>query len=172
MAATRDAATAAKLERLLGKATELYDQLGDVLEEFDEVLGGGAGIGAKLKRVYEEFGHAWGTRYANGDPKAYVWNMRVDAPNAKRIIKAVGVDEVIARIPRFVRDDFDPLLRARHPFAWFVKAINQYAEKSAAGVGDLELDAAPAPADCRHTPRCKSDAEHTSRRRLYMSGSR
>jgi hypothetical protein len=156
-------ATQAKIVKILEVAKEKHDQMGDLIDELDELLGGGVGIGAKLKRLYDAFSAAWADRYARGDARAYVWNFKVDGPNAKRMVKAMGVDEVVARIPRFMRDDYEALVRARHPFGWFTRQINSYAAPSTEPAADLELEAQAA-IDCRHTPPCKTDAEHTRRR--------
>jgi hypothetical protein len=80
----------------------------------------------------------------------------------KRLVRMIGVDELKARFVRYVKNDDPFYVKARHPFGLFVSSVNTHAAQGQAAE-DLELSAA-APADCRHSPPCRSDVEHTRRR--------
>jgi hypothetical protein len=139
----------------------LCGKLRAVLDEFDEVLGGGAGIGTMLKNVQRQFDEAWCARYAHGQTNRYVWRHAQDVPQIKRLLKALGYDELCDRALRYIESEDPFLLRARHPFGLFVSGINSYA--GAGTSPDLTLEGEPPP-DCRHTPRCRTDQEHTKKR--------
>lgn len=152
----------AALAKLLPLAKELHEKLGAVLEEVDALAGGGAGISEKTKAIREAFDAAWCDRYAAGEHGRYLWRNPVDAANVKRLTKALGVDELRARIARYIANEDPYVVRARHPFGLFVSGINSYAGPAAAPE-DLELDA-PTVSDCKHVPRCTSDQQHTDRK--------
>lgn len=167
---TNNGPDVAKLRRLLEAGRDLHDKLGTVLDEFDELLAGGTGIAGKLKTFQGAFASLWGDRYAANKPpderwRAYLWRHAVDVPNQKRILQALGLEEAIERAKRFIADDDPELARNRHPFAWFVVRINQYAPE---GSALLTFEDEAGPADCRHSPRCKTDAACTAKRRAEM----
>lgn len=156
-----------KVRRLLEAGRDLHQKLGAVLDECDELIGGGAGIGAKLKQFQAAFDGSWGRRYAHGQAGRYVWRFAVDVPNQKRLLKMLGLEELTARASRYIANDDPFLVRQRHPFGLFVSGINQYAAEGDPIV-DLELDSGAPPADCRHTPRCGTDYLCTQKKRAEL----
>jgi hypothetical protein len=156
-----------KVRKLLEAGRELHGKLGAVLEEIDELTGGGVGIAEKLKAIERAFDAGWCQRYAQGQSGRYVWRYATDRPNSKRLIRALGLEEVIARIPRFIANDDPFLTRSRHPFGLFVSGINQYAPEGSAIV-DFEMDGGAPAVDCRHSPRCKSDHACTQKKRAEL----
>lgn len=134
-----------------------------LIDEIDELLGGGAGIGAQLKACEAQFEALWGRRYAQGETGRYVWRYKTDRPCLKRLIKALGVAEIQARMFTYLRSEDEFSVHHRHPFGLFVAGINSYAGEGVA----LELEAPPA-SDCQHTPRCRNDYIHTQRKRAEM----
>lgn len=146
------------------KLTALYQALREtqakefeITEEIGRVLAGDPGIGDKLKDVEAHFATLWRERYKG----AYVWAYVKDRPQMKRLIRELGsVDELKARIASYFVNGDPFYAQARHSFALFVSTVNKHAGLSFA---ELELDV-DAPADCRHSPRCKTDQEHTRKR--------
>lgn len=160
MAETVAAAVVAKAVRLIELAEQLEEKAAAARAEALEVLQGGEGIGAKMARVRDAFASQWTARYRS----PYVWKLDQDPPNIKRLCKELGPDEVIKRIGVYLRTDSDTLVRQeRHPFRFFVSGINSYAPE-APPLDFTEADEIQV-ADCKHRPRCRTDQEHTARRR-------
>ena len=146
-----------KLVALLVTARELHAKQADLLAEMDALLGGGAGIGADLKRLLAAYDAAWCCRYAPGHLVGYVWNGAKDTGPAKRLIKQLGVEELEARITRYLVDSDPFYTRYRHPFGTFVSMVNRFTAPSEAPGFELV-------ADCQHNPPCASDVAHTRKR--------
>lgn len=145
-----------QMTTLLEAAREQHEKLGLALEEMETILGGGVGIGAQMRRLIASWRDLWATRYRG----TYSWNGMIDGKALKKLIQEHGADEVEARLASYVKDGGDFLVQNRHPFQVFVRSVNQYA-----GVRrDREegFDLQP-PADCHHTPRCRTDKTHTDR---------
>jgi hypothetical protein len=169
MAETKlSAATLAKVVKLVGVQKELTEKLLAVNQEIDELLGGGAGVAELMKQFERTFDELWCARYANGERGRYVWRFAVDRPNLKRLLRTLGLEELTARATRYMRNADPFIVRSRHPFGLFVSGINTYAAEAPGGELTLE---APAVHDCRHSPACKSDQEHTRRKLAEMRAS-
>lgn len=156
-----DAPNLKKVAALLVVLKEQHEKSVAVIEEINDLLGGGAGIAAQIKEVEQSFARAWSERY-NG---SYIWRYAVDRPNIKRLIKTLGVVELQVRIFNYIRSDDPFLMRSRHPFGLLVSGINSYAGE---GQSPEDFDLAPTVADCHHSPRCASDQEHTRKRTAEM----
>jgi hypothetical protein len=160
-----NAATLAKVAKLLEAAKELVAKHHDVILEIDELLGGGAGIAEKMRQLETAFDAAWCARYAPGQTKRYVWMYTRDRPHMKRLLKLLTVDDLAARAALYLQDADSFYLKTRHPFGQFVSSVNRYAP---AGAADLTLDQDARPVACVHVPACKSDQEHTAKRNREM----
>lgn len=158
-----EAVDKAKLKTLIGVAKELHYKQEQILQELDDLIGGAAGIAALIRRFEAAFDEAWGRRYAGNVRGRYIWRKTQDVPNIKRLVKALGIEDLEARAANYLRNDDPFITKNRHPFGLFVSGINSYANEGTAQPDDLSLDA-EAPVDCRHTPRCKSEHEHTNKR--------
>ena len=143
------------LAKLLGVAKDLHDHMGDVLAEMDEILGGGVGIGAKLRQVEVAWQTAWSSRYHS----EYVFQFAKDRPQWKRLLKTFRPEELQLRMLGYIQDDDAFYVQRRHPLGLFWQAVNKYAP-----VDGHAFDLVPTVADCRHTPRCASDQQHTTRK--------
>jgi hypothetical protein len=152
----------AKLARLLAEAKELHGKLGDIHAEIDALLGGGTGIAAQLKQFEAAYDALWCARYAKGETGRYVWTFIRDRPAIKRLIKTLGVEELERRAATYLASSEPFYTQNRHTFSLFVSSINSHARAAAA---DFTL----APTGCEHVPACKSDQEHTKRRRLELA---
>jgi hypothetical protein len=156
----------AALTKLVDALIDLHEKQLRALDEMRLIIGGHAGIGKSLKRVYEAFDEAWTARYARtgGRRFAYVWNMREDTPAAKRLLAKLEPEEVIARVDRYLRSPNPFYAEVRHSFRIFARDVNVFAD-------DLQIpfeDPGATVADCRHDPPCRSDQEHTRVRAREM----
>lgn len=158
------AATDPRLIKLLSAQRELLDKFTAIQEEIDAIVAGRAGIGQQLKAAEAAFDQVWCARYAPGQTGAYVWSFQKDRAHLKRLIRQIGLEELKVRALNYLANEDPFYARARHSFGMFVSSINAHASESTEAPA-FELGA-PGPSDCRHTPRCKDDAEHTRRRRL------
>jgi len=151
--ADADKATLEKLKKLHDALRENQAHSYELLEEIGRVLGGEPGIGALLKDAERLFDQAWQTRY----PGVYVWRYAADRANMKKLIKALGVVEIGARAKVYIRNSDPYYLKRRHCFEVFVASINQH--------GIIYADALELtkPSDCKHAPRCKTEADCTRR---------
>lgn len=154
--------------KLLERFGELYDEMGAVLEELREVAGGGLTIDQKVRQLEEVFDRIWCTRYAPGETKRYVWKRTLDVPAAKRLLRQLTLADLEGRIAAYVAsEDRWFKVEKRHDFTTFASNVNKFQS----GAGDtFELGGA-APADCKHLPRCRTDAECTTKRRESMRDS-
>lgn len=150
-----------KCEKLLERLRELQAQTYAITEELLEVTGGRVTISDKLKQLEAMFSTCWQARY--GSP--YVWQYVKDRPQLKRLLGKLELTAIEQRMVNYLRDD-DPFLgRARHGFGLFVSQINRYAPENG---GDVDLQLEAPVVDCRHTPTCSSDQEHTRKRMADM----
>lgn len=156
MSKDESAARLEKVKKLLPRLDEVRQQETALLEEIAAILSGEPGIGEKLKFVEGEYVRLWQARYRS----PYQWRYTEDRPHLKRLIKALGVDELVVRMTRYVADDTEFYRRARHPFAVFVRNVNEFSGEPALG---LAVDESSGPVGCRHTPRCETDVLCTSK---------
>lgn len=141
-----------KIQELLKRAMEMNAQTFDLLREVDNLLNGGVGIGQQLKAIRDAFALAWPQRYTG---QIYGWTDGAkETQQLKKLLKTIPVEEVVARVDRFIRNDDPWFVRNRHPFGIFLSSINQHAS-AGQSVGDLELD---------------DDMEETRRRQERMRG--
>jgi hypothetical protein len=155
--ADTDKALIAQLTKLIALQKDYLEKLNALSEEIDTLLGGGAGTAANLKILEKAFDEQWCLRYAPGRRGCYVWQFSRDVPHLKRLLRKLPIPEITARMMRYIGNDDPFYVKARHPFGLFVSSINSHAGEALAPESfDLEP-----PADCKHSPVCKSDQEHT-----------
>ena len=129
-----------KLIKLLGVLRDLREKEQAVLDEIDVLLSGGVGIGDKLKICYRAFAEAWGAAHPG---QSYVWNYTKDAPQMKRLLKALSPEEIGDRAARYIANQEGFIVRAKHSFPMFIATINQHVSPaSEADLDGLEADAA------------------------------
>lgn len=154
-----DAALRKRVGALLAVQRELIEKLQAVNQEIDELLGGGVGIGQKLKECYAAFNEAWGSRYANGSRGHYQFRFQEDTPSLKRFLKTFSVEELSRRFVAYIADADPFLVERRHPFGLFVRSINQYAP----AVKEPEFGLVADSFQCEHSPRCRTRAIHETK---------
>lgn len=150
-----------RVRTLIGAWRVEHDRQTGILEELETLLTGGVGIAEKLKDAEGAYVELYSARYRS----AYVWSYAKDRPQMKRLIKLLGLEELKARMGRYLQNSDTFFTSRRHPFGLFVHSIVQFAGE-AATVGDLELSAPVA--DCKHAPACRTDQEHTRKRSAEM----
>lgn len=157
-----------RIEALVTKGLELHALQHEIFREIQTVLTGGASTADNLRRVETHFKAAWHARYAPGETKRYAWQYDRDNKNAKQLLRSMPIDEIERRITTYLQSADPYFAKTRHTFGVFIATVNQHAA-AADGDGEraLELEAPP---DCKHTPPCKSDQQHTKRRHKEMHG--
>jgi frataxin-like iron-binding protein CyaY len=158
--ADAEKATLKKIAALVEKQRELQAQIYELTEEMLRLLSGDPGIGVKLKQLEEAWRDIWAARYQGN----YVFQYVKDRPGLKRLLKAASVDEIALRMARYIRSNDQFFIDRRHMLSLFVSTFNQH---TAPGSDTFDL-AQEAPSDCRHDPPCRSDSEHTKRRRQEL----
>lgn len=130
-------ATLGKLKTLQAKLLEVQEQERAIVEEMGNLLSGGPGIGEILKRLESHFSKCWQVRYRG----AYAFNFAKDVPQLKRLIRLVGVEELERRMLRYLQNDEQFFLKARHSFGAFVSSVNQHTDpdRTRAVIGDQDL---------------------------------
>ena len=158
-----------KITRLVEVAKDLQAKQNAILEEIDNILGGKASIGEKMRALTDGFGLAWASRYAPGaGVEAYAWKKDRDFKMVKVLAKKFETDELLERAARYIQSEDPFFVRSRHEFQFFSSTINRWIAPADAPE-NLALDSAPT--DCKHKPRCKDDAEHTKRRQRELRAS-
>lgn len=155
-----------RLAGLYTQLTELHAKQAEVLEEIGHALAGEPGAGELLERARLTWSELWKARY-RGD---YMWQHTRDMPQLKRMIRALGIEEVEARMAVYIKSGESFYKEARHGFQVFISQINRFATHKEGGPDTefffgLDVDA---PIDCKHEPKCKTDQEHTSRRQREL----
>ncbi len=146
--------------KLVTHMREQHDNLGALINEFDNLLAGKPSSGELLKQLYAHWDALWLTRWRT----KHVWKMDKDAPNMKRLLKMLGFDELAARMHSYIKSDEPYYVDKKHPFALFVTGINGYTGLQRPA-DQLE---APPVAGCLHSPPCTTDQQHTRRRQADM----
>lgn len=164
--ATKAKSSLAKITRLVEVAKDLQEKQNAILEEIDNILGGKASIGEKMRALTDGFALVWASRYAPGaGVKAYSWNKDRDFKKVKDLAKTYETDDLLERAARFIQSDDPFFVKAGHEFLMFGSTVNRWIAPADAPE-NLALDSAPT--DCKHKPRCKDDAEHTKRRQREL----
>lgn len=146
------------MSKLVAVALEENQRQRDVLEELSKLLAGGPGIGDVLRDLYNYWNDLWPHE---GD---YVFNFAKDAPNMKRLVKMLTVEELKQRMLIYLkcRDEF--YHAKKHPFPMFVATVNNWAGNRA---GDDSFNVPVV--GCLHSPPCRSDQDHTRKRQQEIA---
>jgi hypothetical protein len=131
----------------------------ETLEEIMLVMGGGITRAKQYERIETTFRDLWSARYGN---TKYSFDYKVDRPQMLRLLKMMPIEEIEARMARYLRNSDPFFSKCRHTFPILVKTINQHAIEQPTGALDLNADES-SPIGCQHSPTCKTDSEHTKR---------
>ena len=155
-------ATEAELKRRIERAGKLVDALREVqaktfaiAEELQSLLQGEAITGDHLKMLEG----IWSDEYERRYGSKYMFDYKKDRPHWKRLLKAVGPEELVRRIAAYFHEADAYTQKAKHPFGLFLSRFNSLAEERSTSLPLTSLVV-----DCHHEPRCTSDAQHTQRR--------
>ena len=136
------------------KIQQLVSEVRERLDEIESLMGEGEipDVRKSGKRAIETFCALWKNRYS----EPYLPNWTVDRAQVKRFLtKGVTIERLEAKMAAFILDNDPALVRARHPFTWFVSRFNTIR---------VDVDRADAPSaaiGCHHDPVCLSDIAHT-----------
>jgi len=126
-------------------------RLGDQLLELEKLLTLNPTTGQQVKQLFEFWHAQWGLIYK----RPYVFAHAKDAASFKRLLKDLSIDEVRARMVRYLKDPDGFFQMQQHPLGLFVAQINRFTGSS--------FDRADRPVGCTHEPACDSDVTHTRR---------
>lgn len=127
----------------------------ETLEEILLVMGGGITRAQQYRDLEDAFSTLWAGRYGN---IGYRFDFARDRPQILKLIKAMPLDEIKARMARFVQSNDRFFIQCKHSFPIFVKTINQHVVEQPSA--DFAL-AEESPTGCSHVPPCTSDSQHT-----------
>jgi hypothetical protein len=127
----------------------------ETLEEIMLVMGGGITRAQQYRDLEGTFSTLWAARYGN---IGYRFDYTKDRAQMLRLIKAMPLEEIKARMARYVRSNDQFFVQCKHAFPIFIKTINQHVIEQP--TGEFSLDA---PTGCTHEPPCLSDAAHTKK---------
>lgn len=116
----------------------------DQLLAIKVIVAGGNPVGDAM----DYFNTAWRTRYGSN----YIWNKKQDPAAIKRLLRAMPIGELKARMGFYLNIDDQFYAKNQHPFGIFASAINAFSRTT----GNTF--------NCSHTPPCKNDVEHTQRK--------
>jgi hypothetical protein len=150
----QDKGTLAKVGRLCEALAELQSRQREIVDELARLATGAPGIGDQLKELESTFSNRWESRYR----APYLFNYTKDRPQWKRLIKILdgNLEAIRERIWIYIENTEPYFVASRHSFGLFVATFNQHAPAAERPV----LQAL----NCKHSPMCGSDAEHTQRR--------
>lgn len=145
------------LQDALRSEREKYREKEDAIHaELDALLGGEPGIGAMLKQIEAHYDELWRVRYST----PYVWNFARDVPQLKRLIKALGVEQLELRMGSYLKNSDPFYLKSKHSFAVFVASINSHAVEPSRQRDE----------PCTHEPRCPGTWQHVRLLEAEASG--
>src|SRR5688572_16993464 len=148
--------TEKRIQKLIEEAKSSIAKLHDIVLQLDAAVAGENPVGAVIL--------FWKTSWQTVHGAAYTMTA-ADKGHVKRLVTQLGADDVKARMKNYLNDRDPFLARNKHPLNFFVSRINQYAELISMHPPELPDEI---PADCRHDPPCRSDADHTRKRAAEM----
>lgn len=132
----------------------------DALEKF--VSSDSASKGHAIKALLTAFDEQWEARYKRKYVRLEKSEGARDAKAAKKLLEEVERRDLWQRLLAFIKSNEPYYVEQRHPFWLFARDINKFG--AAPSPSTSTTTHTPAVQDCRHTPRCASDVEHTRRR--------
>lgn len=159
MAAEPKVSTASVLERI-SRARAMLQEALEQLDDAEALVEAKPTLGKQAQVLVGSFCSAWHARYRT----AYVVANEGQAiQNAKKVLRAVPLAEIQARIDRYLDSRDAYLVQAKHPLGLFLSDVNRWAQVGLAFGGVI---------GCEHLPACESEAECTKRRLAVMRGVR
>lgn len=127
-----------KFRNLLDALAELDRGYGEkraaILAEMSALVGGGEGTGPKVTRLKAAFSDLWERAYRQGP---YQFDHPKDTPHLKRwLVGGFSEEEIAGRMLVYMRTADPFYVKARHPFAIFVKGFNSFVAAPVGAVTD------------------------------------
>lgn len=165
---TDDLKLRARAEAFVVLMRKMHKRLGEELDIIEATLRAEATPGQIAKDLLDRFCLKWkerhrGEAYIVGGEGAKLIGMLKRLLTGKTPLEPAEIDRRMG-VYFASRDPF--IVNAKYPLEMFVKGINKYS--GARAIDDASFLTAPPPGDCRHSPRCRTDVEHTEKRRREM----
>lgn len=148
--------TEARIQKLVDDVKHSIAKLHDQVAALEAAVAGENPVGAAIITWRRKWKAHYGADYTM---------TAADKGQIKRLVTQLGVDDVTRRMTAFFSDRDLFLAKNRHPMNLFVGGINRFAQPVSMRPEDLPDEI---PADCRHDPPCRSDADHTRKRAAEM----
>lgn len=150
----------ANAETRIAAIESLLLKVADELLALKAELAGERTEGQQARDTVEEFRKRWKAMHSGETYVVTNWAAATVA--MKKLIKELGQAEVIRRMPRYFSNGDPFYTKNRHPLHSFCRDISKFGagrrlEESATD----DRDDDDAPADCKHSPTCKTDAACT-----------
>lgn len=143
-----------KIQSVIADVKRDYCKLAEKIATLEQLAASQPTLGQQVKELHDYWFEMWKAAYND----KYQFAQGRDASQFKHYLKALGLEELEARLARFL-DDKDPwIVGQRHLLGIFFARVNSYGRTEAPALVE-----ATRPIGCRHTPACKSDAAHTRR---------
>jgi hypothetical protein len=140
-----------RMDRLIANIKDSLEKAETAVAELQALTAGDNPTYQTMKHWQAKYSFQYGIKYEFS---------KVDTGNLKRLALKYGAADMQARIDRYLADADDFLIRQRHPLSIFLTRINTYAPQTSTAAFDM----AAIPVDCRHSPRCRTDQEHTRKK--------
>lgn len=142
-------------EQLYAALVAQRDRLTQTIDALRARLDKTPSKGQQIARLIKFWCETWKARYRT----SYVITPAKDAKLLGGLLGKMAVEDIEARMARYLATDDQFHIVARHPLGMFLAGVNRYAPT----VEGAELVLSAAPPDCRHSPPCKDDIAHTRR---------
>ena len=145
-----------RVEEAVARLRDKWERYGEELDALEALVAEKATPGAIAKRLVMQFGSEWQAKYR----EKYVHVFVKEITQMKRLLGSLTEAQIRRRITKYLETSDHFYVQSRHSFGVFVSMINRISD-GWEGTDDFELR----PVGCQHDPPCRSDQEHTSRRR-------
>lgn len=126
--------------------------------EAEAILAGNATTNDHVKRLFSCWAELWTAAYH----EPYVFAGAASAAQFRRLLKTIGVEELEARMRRYLENPDAFFVKNRHPLGVFVATINTH--------GATRKPSRPALDACAHEPQCPSPWAHGNMLKAEASG--
>lgn len=142
---------------------ELLKKVGEHLDWLEKFASSeAASQGHAIKAYLTAFDKLWEARYKTKYVRLEKGEGARDAKAAKKLLAELERADLWQRTQKFIASSEPYYVEQRHPFWLFARDVNKFG--AAPPPSSSTTTHTPAVQDCRHTPRCASDVEHTRRR--------
>lgn len=151
-----------RFDAFMAKGRKMVEELTAELDALEAGVNGEKTPGQRANAMIAAWSARWQSKYRTG----YVLAARAKAiAGFMRLFKASMTDEdIMGRMDAYLKSTDRFYSEARHSLDLFFTSVNKF---SGTPVDDADFLQAPV-INCSHTPRCKSDQEHTRKRAAEM----